>query len=72
MLQRPSRHRSPSVMVVPSPLPWPTAVQSDEEGQDTPLRKLVLARAGLGAGWARQAAPFHRSPNVRNAPELST
>jgi len=53
-------------------LPWPAAVQSDEEGQDTPLRPLPLARAGLGVGWARQAAPFHRSPNVTNAPELST
>jgi hypothetical protein len=38
MLQRPSRQRSPSVMGVPSPLPWPTAVQSEGEGQDTPPR----------------------------------
>src|SRR5262249_20598022 len=36
--QRPSRHRSPSGKGVPSPLPWPTAVQSDGEGQDTPER----------------------------------
>ena len=72
MLQRPSRQRSPSVMGVPSPLPWPTAVQSDGEGQDTPLRPLELARAGLGTGWARQAAPFHHSPSGTNAPELLT
>ena len=57
-------------MVVPSPLPWPTAVQSDGEGQDTPLRLLPLARAGLGAGSACQAVPFHRSPSGTNAPEL--
>src|SRR5215831_3409133 len=67
---RPFRHRSPSGNGVPSPLPWPTAVQSDGEGQDTPLRKLVLARAGLAAGWACQAFPFHRSPSGTNAPEL--
>jgi hypothetical protein len=36
--QRPSRHRSPSGKGVPSPLPWPAAVQSDAEGQDTPER----------------------------------
>ncbi len=33
-----SSHRSPSVVGVPAPLPWPTAVQSDGEGQDTPPR----------------------------------
>ena len=31
---------------------------------------LVLARAGLGTGWACQAVPFHRSPSGTNAPEL--
>jgi hypothetical protein len=54
--QRPSRHRSPSAKGVPSPLPWPAAVQSAGVGQDTPPRKLKLARAGLGAGWTCQAA----------------
>ena len=53
-------------------MPWPAAVQSDAEGQDTPLRPLELARAGLGTGWARQAAAFHRSPSGTNAPELLT
>src|SRR5262249_27638227 len=70
--QRPSRHRSPSVTGVPSPLPWPTAVQSDAEGQDTPLRKLALARAGWGAGGPSQPAPSPRPPGGTNAPELST
>ena len=69
--QRPSRHRSPTVTGVPAPLPTPTAVQSDAAGQDTPLRLLPLARAGLGVGWACQVLPFHRSPNVTVAPELS-
>ena len=31
----------------------------------------MLARPGLGAGWACQAAPFHPSPSGTNAPELS-
>src|SRR6516164_7101868 len=70
--QRPSRHRSPSVTGVPAPLPRPTAVQSEAEGQDTPLRPLPLAWGGLGVDWTRQALPFHRSPNGTNAPELST
>jgi len=70
--QRPSRHRSPSVKGVPSPLPRPTAVQSDGEGQDTPPRMLKLARAGLGVDGACQAAPFHRSPSGTTAPELLT
>jgi hypothetical protein len=69
--QRPSRHRSPTVTGVPAPLPRPTAVQSDDVGQDTPLRLLPLARAGFGVGWTCQAVPFHRSPNVTVAPEVS-
>ena len=36
--QRVPFHRSPSVMGVPAPLPWPTAVQSEDVGQDTPPR----------------------------------
>ena len=31
----------------------------------------MLARGGLGTGWACQDAPFHPSPSGTNAPELS-
>jgi hypothetical protein len=47
-------------------------VQSDREGQDTPLKLLPLAWAGLGADWTSHATPFHRSPSGTNAPVLST
>jgi hypothetical protein len=46
-------------------------VQSEAEGQDTPLRALLIARDGFGAGWTCQAFPFHRSPSGTNVPELS-
>ncbi len=42
----------------------PTAVQAVADVQDTPLRELLVAPAGLGVVWMVQVVPFHTSTNV--------
>src|SRR6266700_3252878 len=55
-------HRSTRVCTVPAALcVSPVAVQAEGEMQDTPLRKLCTAPAGLGVGWMVHAVPSHRS-----------
>ena len=57
-------HRSASV-------PWsdpPVARQAECSVQATPVREANWALGGLGVGWMRQVAPFHRSARVRTIP----
>ena len=39
----------------------PTAMQSDGEMHETPIRPLAWAPEGLGTGWMVHRVPFHRS-----------
>src|SRR6266704_640146 len=61
-------HRSARVVTVPE---LPTAVQADEEVQDTPLR-VMSCPVRPSVGTIRQALPFQTSASVPTAlPELS-
>ncbi len=42
----------------------PTAVQAVADRQDTPLRPLISALAGLGVTWTCQLVPSHASASV--------
>jgi hypothetical protein len=39
-------------------------MQAEDDVQDTAIRKLCTAPAGLGVGWMVQVVPFHRSARV--------
>lgn len=56
-------HRSASVVATPeASVKFPTAVQAEDDRQDTAPRKPVPQ--GFGVGWMCQVLPFHRSANV--------
>jgi hypothetical protein len=50
----------------------PNAVQAEDVGQATLLRKMFSPPGGLGVGWTRHLVPFHRSARVVTGPELPT
>ena len=52
-------HASARVASVPEPLTyWPTAVQAEDERQDTLARELLVAPAGLVVLWIAQPPPL--------------
>ncbi len=65
-------HRSARVKG-PDPLKSsPNAVQAEDVGQATLVRKLFSPPGRLSVGWTRQLMPFHRSARVVTGPELPT
>jgi hypothetical protein len=69
IIQRVPFQRSARVACTPAPsIEYPTAVQIDDEGHDTPCSALTRAPTGFGVGWSVQVSPSHRSAKV--APSL--
>jgi hypothetical protein len=65
-------HRSARVSG-PEPLRLsPNAVQVEDAGQATLVRKMFWPPGGFGVAWTRHRAPFHRSARVVTRPELPT
>jgi len=50
----------------------PNAVQAEDVGQATLVRKMFWPPCGLGVGWTRHLVPFHRSARVVTGPALPT
>src|SRR5260370_10333689 len=50
----------------------PNAVQTEDAGQATLVRKMFWPPGGFGVAWTRHRAPFHRSARVVTGPELPT
>lgn len=74
------RHDLPCHATAATPLlDWPTASQNFAEAQETPVRSMNVAPAGLGTAWPRHDVPFHRaapkptaSQNVADAHETTS
>src|SRR5215831_480101 len=65
MVQLAPSHRSATVCAIPdAKCCSPVAVQADGEVQDTPLKKVCTAPAGLGVGTMVHRFPSHHSAKV--------